>query len=326
MKLLILHKETNNVSSMKLNYDLIKKNLATYKEAKEIFPIISEYESGQVSYGIMAKLGLGDFANFSSFLETLFNLGYNPIMKGITWRRLKPMLVENTKNERFKRFISNRTQRQFNEILNDGATFDRYLNGRWIKKPSINRRGSYYGHRSTENIEGLSTCIVPIINYAIENSVDIYDDYKNHYASFKSQNIISNNVGWYINKELDFSSVPKREIDVTRKLLNSLVQIIDESKIDFRKLNSEYIVSNISEKILKLMKVKYGTRLKSISDYTDQYGQKVLTKDQYYEVRDSNRNDGYVTVLILGDNNRVQWLRYSRFEDVQAHRDDLFSS
>lgn len=315
---------------MKLNYDLIKKNLATYKEAKEIFPIISEYEAGQVSYSIMAKLGLGDFANFSSFLETLFTLGYNPIMKGVTWRRLKPMLVENTKNERFKRFISNRTQRQFNEILNDGATFDRYLNGRWITKPGINRRGrTTYGRRSGENIESLSTCIVPIINYAIENNIDIYEDYKDHkehYMFFKSQTKISNYVAWYINRELDFSSVPKREIDVTRRLLDSLVQIIDESKTDFRKLNSEYIIGNISEKITKLMKVKDGTRLKSLNDYTDQYGNKFLTKDQYYEVRGSSMQDGYVTVLVWGDTNRSQWLKYSHFEDVQSHRDDLLNS
>ena len=57
---------------MKLNYDLIKKNLATYAEAKEIFPIISEYEQGQVSYSTMSKLGLGDFANFGSFIENCF--------------------------------------------------------------------------------------------------------------------------------------------------------------------------------------------------------------------------------------------------------------
>ena len=89
---------------------------------------------------------------------------------------------------------------------------------------------------------------------------------------------------------------------------------------------ADYIVSTISDKIHKLMKVKEGTRLKAIDDYTNEYKQKYLTKDQYYEVRSSSMTDGYVTVLINGDNNRAQWLKYSYFEDVQSHRDDLLSS
>lgn len=314
---------------MKLNYDLIKKNLATYEEAKEIFPIISEYEQAQVSFGTMNKLGLGDFASFGSFLTNCFSEGFNPVMKGITWRRLKPMLVEQTHNERFKKFLLNRTQRQFNEILNDGATFDRYLNGRWITKPGLSRTNRRtYGRRSHEHIEGFKHCIVPIVNYIIENNIDVYDSYddrKEHYSYFKNQSIIESSVRWYIDKELDFSGVPKREIDVTRKLLNSLAQIVDDSKIDFRKLNSDYIISSISEKISKLMKVPEGTRLKCLNDVYN-YGQKSLTKDQYYEVRSTSISNGYVTVLIYGDDNRSNWFQYSCFEDVQSHRDDLLNS
>jgi hypothetical protein len=315
---------------MKLNYDLIKKNLATYAEAKEVFPIISEYEQGQVSYGTMNKLGLGDFANFGSFVENCFKSGFNPVMKGITWRRLKPMLVEQTLNERFKKFIFNRTQRQFNEILNDGSTFDRYLNGRWISKPGTSRRGrKTHGRRSHEHIESFKSCIIPMINYIIENNIEVYDgqdNHKEHYTFFKHQSVITSSISWYIDKELDFSDVPKREIDVTRKLLSSLAQIVDDSKIDFRKLNSDYIISSISEKITKLMKVPEGTRLKCLNDYTDNYGQKSLTKDQYYEVRSTSFSNGYVTVLINADNNRSNWFQYSCFEDVQSHRDDLLNS
>jgi hypothetical protein len=315
---------------MKLDYHLIKKNLSTYAEAKEIFPIISEYEQGQVTHSTMSKLGLGEFANFSSFLKNCFNAGFNPVMKGITWRRLKPMLVEHTHNERFKKFIFNRTQTQFNEILNDGSTFDRYLNGRWVSKPSTSRRGRRTsGRRSHEHIEGFRSCIVPMINYIIEGNIDIYDredDVKDHYTFFKNQSVIASSIYWYIDRELDFSGVPKREIDVTRKLLGSLAQIVDDSKIDFRKLNSDYIISSITEKISKLMKVPEGTRLKCLNDYNDIYGQKSLTKDQYYEVRSSSTSNGYVTVLVYGDNSRSGWFQYSCFEDVQSHRDDLLNS
>lgn len=307
-----------------------KKNLETYKEAKELFPVISEFEAGHVNHSVMQKLGLGQFARFSHFLTTCFKQGYNPVMKGMSWRRLKPILVEETKNERFKTFLSNRTQRQFNEILNDGSTFDRYLNGRWISKPSYTRRGrKTHGRRSHEHIESFRSCIVPILNYIIENNIDVYDDskdYKEYYSFFKYQPTIENFVCWYTTTELDFSDVPKREIDVTRKLLDSLANIIDDSKVDFRKLNSEYIINTISDKIVKLMRVPEGTQLKSLEDFTDQYGQKCLTKDRYYEVRSSSMTDGYVTVLIWGDNNRSQWYKYSHFEDIQSHRDDLLNS
>ena len=315
---------------MKLNYDLIKKNLATYAEAKELFPIISEYESGQVNYSVMAKLGLGDFAIFANFLSTNFKSGFNPVMKGMTWRRLKPILVENTKNERFKKFIFNRTQRQFNEILNDGADFDRYLNGRWITKPGLSRRGRRtYGRRSHEHIESFRSCIVPMLNYIIENNIEVYSDskdHKEHYNFFAYQQNISNIVQWYTNKELDFSNVPKREIDITRQMLNSLVQLVDDSRIDFRKLNSDYIISTLSEKMIRLMRVPEGTRLKCLNDYVDQYNNKCLTRDNYYEVRSSSMEDGYVKVLVNADNNRTNWFKYSCFEDVQLRRDDLLDS
>lgn len=315
---------------MKLDYELIKKNLTTYAQAKELFPIIGEYEKGLINYSIMSKLGLGDFATFATFLNVNFKNGFNPIMRGVNWRRLKPMIVEATTNERFKKFLSNRTQRQFNEILNDGATFDRLLNGRWISKPSISRRGrKTYGRRGSEVVESFTSNIVPIINYIIENNIDIYDGYddkKNHYSSFNYQNKIQSVVCWYTDKELDFSNIPKREIDITRKMLDSLVQIVDESNIDFRKLNSEYIISSLSEKILRLMKVPDGTRLKCLNDHVDQFKNKCLTKDRYYEVRGSSMQDGYVTILVNGDNNRTQYFKYSFFEDVQSHRNDLLDS
>ncbi len=313
---------------MTLNYDLIRKNLQVYQEAKEIFPILSDFENGQVSHHIMSKLGLTDFAQFHNFLKQNFNLGFNPIMKGMNWRRLKPMLLENTKNPRFKKFLLNRTQRQFNEILANGETFDRYLNGRWISKPGLTKRGRMtYGRRSDEKIESLSSCAVPLINYIIENNIEVYSDSKDHYQSFKNQSQLQSTLTWYCHKELNFSNVPKREIDVTRKLLDTLVNIVDETKIDFRKLNSEYIINSFSEKIKNSMSVKEGTRLKCISDCQNGYGKKGLTKDQYYEVRSSNLNhDGYLQVLVDDDTNRSYWYRYSNFEDIQSHRDDLLDS
>ena len=308
---------------MKLNYELIKKNLATYSEAKELFPVISDYERGEVNINVMRNLGLQEFGEFYDFLKR-----GNPIEEGMTWRKLKPIIAEKTTNARLKKFFMNRTQRQFNEILMDGTQFDRLLNGRWVSKPALTRRGRMsYGRRGGECIDGLKTCIVSLLNYIIQNNIDVYEDSKEYlYKKFIQQESIYYSIRWYTTMELKFDSVPKREIDVTRKLLNTFVEIMEETKIDFRKLNSEYIISSISNKIKNSMNVPAGTMLKCLKDIT--YGNKIsLIANKSYEVRSSSLNsNGYLQVYITDELNRSNYFPYSHFEDMAFHRDDLLSS
>ena len=207
---------------MKLNYDLIKKNLATYAEAKELFPTISEYERGEVGSNVMRNIGLQYFAEFWDFMK--YNDKFNPVIEGMTWRKLKALIAESTQNVRLKKFFMNRTQRQFNEILMDGPQFDRLLNGRWVSKPALTRRGRMsYGRRGGESIGGLKSCIIPLLNYIIQNNIDVYEDSKEYiYKKFVNQESIYYSIRWYTTMELKFDDVPKREIDVTRKLLNTL--------------------------------------------------------------------------------------------------------
>lgn len=309
---------------MKLNYDLIKKNLATYAEAKELFPVISDYERGEVSISVMRSIGLQEFGEFYDFLKR----GDNPVEDGMTWRKLKLMIVEKTNNPRLKKFIMNRTQRQFNEILMDGPQFDRLLNGRWISKPTLTRRGRMsYGRRSGECVDGLKTCFVPLLNYIIQNNIDVYEDSKEYvYKKFVNQESIYYFIRWYTTMELNFDSVPKREIDVTRKLLSTFVEIMEETKIDFRKLNSEYIISSISNKIKNSMSVPSGTMLKCLKDVP--YGNKIsLVANTSYKVKSSHLNmNGYLQVYVTDELNRDVTYPYSYFEDMAFHRDDLLSS
>jgi len=309
---------------MKLNYDLIKKNLATYEEAKELFPVISDYERGEVNINVMRSLGLQEFGEFYDFLKR----GDNLIDDGITWRKLKLMIAESTSNIRLKKFIMNRTQKQFNEILMDGPQFDRLLNGRWVSKPSLTRRGRMsYGRRSNECVDGFKESFIPLFNYIIQNNIDVYEDSKEYvYKKFVKQDSIIYFIRWYTTLELKFDSVPKREIDVTKKLLNSFVEIMEETKIDFRKLNSEYIISSISNKIKSSMNVPTGTMLKCLKDVT--YGNSVsLVANNSYEVESSSLNsNGYLQVYITDELNRNISCPYSYFEDMAFHRDDLLSS
>ena len=230
-----------------------------------------------------------------------YNDKFNPVIEGMTWRKLKALIAESTQNVRLKKFFMNRTQRQFNEILMDGPQFDRLLNGRWVSKPALTRRGRMsYGRRGDESIGGLKSCIIPLLNYIIQNNVEVYDDSKEYfYEKFIKQSQLISSIRWYTVQELNFDSVPKREIDITRKLLGSFVEIMEETKIDFRKLNSEYIISSISNKIKNSMNVPAGTMLKCLKDVP--YGNKIaLVANKSYEVRSSSLNsNGYLQVYMI---------------------------
>ena len=44
-----------------MDYDIIKKNLATYEEAKKTFSIIEKYENGEANHSTLYTLSLGEF-------------------------------------------------------------------------------------------------------------------------------------------------------------------------------------------------------------------------------------------------------------------------
>lgn len=310
---------------MKINQTCINRNLKVYYEVREILPIIQEYEKGLVNHGAMRSLGLGNFSEFSDFLKETQEKGFDPVMADMSWRKLKLLLVSNTQNKRFQGFISNRTQNQFRNLLSDGATFDRLLNGRWIRKPKYTKRGrKTYGSRDNQKLEGLEYCLVPILNYIIQTEADVYEDTTIQYEAFPLQYAYSNKVKWYTNEVLNFEKVPKREIEVTRNLLTNLVDFIDETRIDFRKLNFDYLNSVITDKIRKLMQVPNGTMLKCIKD--SKFNQtSYLTVGNTYEVKGTSMSNGYVKVLVFNDRGTTEWYEYSHFEDISIQRDDILS-
>lgn len=311
---------------MKINYDLIKTNLETYQEAKSILPVIGEYEREEVSSSVMRNLGLGKFAEFCDFIKLTNRSGFNPIMEDITWRKLKPLISTHTKNDRLKKFVMNRTQRQFIELLNNIEDFDRLLNGRWVRKPGYTRRGrKTYGRRSDVRIEGLDYCAVPLINYIILNNIEVFEADPNN-SSFILQDRLIPVTKWFSYEKLDFDKVPKREIEVTKKLIDNFINIMSESHIDPRKLNLDYIVSTLSDKIKKSMVVPNGTIIKCLRDVNNDYRKQVLTKDVSYSVRGSYIQNGYLRVNVTNDLGGNEYYDYANFEDMAIHREDLLRS
>ena len=307
---------------MKFTYDFIKENLKIYNQAKEMLPVISQYEEGLISQNSMRSLGLEIFSQFYDFTKSQKNMGFE-LIQAISYKELKEVIAKNTTVDRFKTYITRRTQPQFKKLISeDSETFDRLLNGRWISKPTYRRRG----RRSNEVVSGLKS-FVPLINWIISNDIQTCDLEANHFQSFKNQTVYQYQLRWYTGIHLDVEKLPKREIDITFNLLNSFVDFLTETQTDFRKLNCDFIVENISSKLKSLMKIPTGTTIKSLVDlnntnaYTGPYSE--LTKDKTYTVEDSSITGGYIRVWISNDRGVRTYYNYSLFEDVSVHRDLL---
>jgi hypothetical protein len=306
---------------MKITYDIIKQNIETYKAAKKIFPAILQFEENEIDYSAMSALGLGKFADFNMFIKRIKLQGFEPIINTKSFRVLKPIICENTKTERFKTFIKNRTQNKFNIIFNDADLFDRLLNGPWKSRPQMRRNGRMgYGTRKNERVEGFQIAIVPIINYIILNDIEV-----NQKVLDDVDGRISESIRWYVSTTLSFDKVPQKEIELTNKLLQTFMEVVDKEKIDFRKLNISYVMSAISTKIKNAMKIPNGTTLKCVKDLKTATGEKLLEKGQVYEVQGTYERNGFLTVYVKNNQERNNYYEYSYFEDVSMKRDDLLS-
>ncbi len=295
---------------MKITYDIIKDNLRVFEEAKGKFPIIQKYIDGEVSPRSLALVGLTQFANFYDYLKFIDR---SPIIEDVTWRKLKPLLIEKTDLPRFKTYLKNRTQKDFCDILKDTDVYDRLLNGRWIRRPA--RRSS--GRRSNERIGGFDSCSVEIINYIIQNEIEVCD---NIYGT-----------KWFVTQRLSLDESLVREMKVTEDMLKSIADVITESKIDFKKLNMDYITNSISEKLGGLIRIEKDSVVKCLKDVeivSSITGNKVLVlkEGNTYKVDNSSIRSGYLYLWLTDETGRSNYYPFSNFEDMQYHRNSILDS
>lgn len=315
---------------MKFTYEFIRKNIETYNLAKETIPSITQYENDEITHSAMRSLNLGLFADFCDFMRRSSKSGFPIIFDQMNWKMLKSILVEKTNNPRLKKFIQNRTQKQFLGILNDAETFDRLLNGRWLRRPKPTRRGRIgSGKRSEECLEGLNTGFLPLINFIIQNEVEVYQSTKVGYIDISSisfQEKYTHDIQWFTQTRLNLDNVPHREIEVTNKLISQFVNILGDLKIDPRKLNLDYVTNTISERLKKGMIVPNGTNVRCLSDVFDSLNRKIYSKDLVYNVQGSYVSSGSVMIYIKNDLGHSNYVKYLNFEDMGIHRDNLLSN
>ena len=297
--------------SKSLTYENIEHNIQTYLEARELFPIIIDYENGLVNRTTLGRFGLSNFGDFYNFKKRQEQLGFS-LVDEISYRKLKPLIVNQTVTGRFKSYIKNRTQKQFIEILSDYNKFDRLLNGRILYK------GKRVTRRDSKKLEGLKYCIIPILNYIISNKVEV-DKW------ILTNSTITSDTRWYHQKLLEIKNVPKKEMELTKDMINTFIDVIDESEVDYRKLNIDYITDTLISKLKNLMEIPNGTSIKSKVNLIGRYSTQALTKDKSYIVQGCHITQGKLRVMIKNDSDSLEYYDYSNFEDMALKREQLLN-
>ena len=307
---------------MKLTYDFIKKNLEVYNEVREKLSILKDYEEKLVEYNIMSNLNLEKFANFyDQVLKTNKFFGFDMICN-YSFKDLKEIIIDNTKSERYKSLIKNKTKPKFNQIFSDRDLFDRLLNGTWKTKPSLTRNGRMsYGTRQVDKVLGFTNCLIPLLNYLIINEIEIVE------LDSRYQGTYYHNVYKYFTTDvLTTDVIPMNEIMVTNTFLHSLVSKIESENINYKSLNLDYIIGNIRSKLSRLMQVETGTKLKSKFDFDSKItGSSILTKDKIYDCVSSSIIKGSLNVGVVDNTGHIRIFPYYEFEDIAQRRDDLLS-
>ena len=308
---------------MKITYDIIKHNLTIYEVARNTFDVLKKYELGEVNRSDLSLFNLSDFGEFYDFLKSVKETGYEPV-QFITFKDLKNKIVEKTNTRRLAKLVKNMSKPKFVKMLTEeGPKFDRLFNGRWTTKPRNNRYGRLLsGRRATESVEGFNSCFVQLINWIIINEIDVYDTYDITYRKFTEQS--NSKIKWYLNK-LNFDEVPKEELEVSDKLISNLFDLIEDTKLNFRKFNTDFIINRISSKIKDMVLIPVGTMVKCKEDQFSPYNTsiKILTSENYYEVKHSYLNAGFLCVRLQDDRGQYQNFSFSLFEDVQLRRGNL---
>jgi hypothetical protein len=310
---------------MKWTNEYILRNLEIYQQAKDLIPTISQYERGEVTSSSMRFLGLKQFSDFFDFQKSQNDLGWS-LTDATSYRELKNLIASNTQNERFKSQILNKSEKSFTNLLTeDTKTWDRLLNGRWIRKPGWSQitGRKQYGRRSEDLMSGLDTCLVPIVNWMISKGITTSNLRDDSYESFDRQSKYQSKLKWYCGVELDLDELPIREIEISNKVLESVCDFLINDNFDFRKLNSDFLIDNLNQKIRKLMLPPKGTTLKCIDSLVDTTGS-ILTEGQSYKVVDSSIFGGSVKVFIENDQKKWSYYEYKYFEDMSIRRDDIF--
>ena len=289
---------------MIIKSDIIQVNLDKLEKAKKDFSILNDYASTNNddvlrhlwdegrAYGLLSYMTFIDFIKHSNTLgqEVFYS-------KKIKIKEFQDMLVKCATDDTVKKILKSKSKVSFTKLINS-PRWDLYSGNR-------RRRG---GVRYHDNFTSSATIIA---NFCIQNEILIEDDSRisEHYRKLLP--------------EIDLTL--KKELELTKDLLDYMVKSFSNSDSDFRRLNVEHVTKFMGEELKKkLLNIEKGESVKLIED-ASYYGG--LSLGKVYDVKDKEIHSGRLNVIIENDNGYIRSYPYRLFETVSNLRnsalDDL---
>ena len=290
---------------MIIKSEIIQVNLDKLEKAKKDFSILNDYASTN-NDDVLRHLwdegrayGLLSYMTFIDFIRNSNKLGQEVFYsKKIKIKDFQDALVKSAIDDTVKKILKSKSKVSFSKLINS-TKWELY---------SGNRRRRARGVRYNDNFAFSATIIA---NFCIQNEILIEDDSRisEHYRKLLP----------------DIDLTLKKELELTKNLLDYMVKSFSNSDSDFRRLNVEHVTKFMGEELKKkLLNIEKGESVKLIED-ASYYGGLSLGKT--YDVKDKEMQSGRLNVVIENDNGYRRSYPYRLFETVSNLRnsalDDL---
>lgn len=284
---------------MVLKSEIIQQNIDKLEQAKKDFSILNDYsriddhsilrqlwDEGR-SYGFLSYMTFIDFERHAKKLNQ--EVFYKHKIK---IPEFKKVLIDCAPDPTVKKVLKSKGKASFAKFINSP---------KWDLYSGTRRRRS----RIRYNDNFVSSAAI-IANFCIQNEIEIEDT--SRISEFYRTPLA----------EIDLSL--KKELELTKDLINYLVNNLSESGYDFKRLNIEHIGKFLSEELRrKLTNIEKGESVKLV-EQNDYYG--ALTNGKVYEVVDKELQSGRLQVYVKNDLGNIRSYPYRIFETVSNLRND----
>jgi hypothetical protein len=285
---------------MIIKSEIIQNNLDKLEQAKKDFSLLNDYAStddNSILRGLWEEgraYGFISYMNFIDFIRHTKKLNQEVFYKNkIKIPNFKEVLIANAPDPTVKKILKSKGKVSFTKFINS-TKWDLYSGNR-------RRRG---GVRYSDNFVASAAIIA---NFCIQNEIEVED-----YSRISD---------YYRTNLSDLDPSLKKELELTKNMIDYMVESLSESNYDFRRLNVEHLSKFITEELKKkLVSIEKGESVKLIED-TDYYG--ALTLGKVYEVVDKEISSGRLQVIIKNDLDISRSYPYRLFETVSNLRNSV---
>ena len=276
---------------MKLSLETITHNLNLLEEVKKEYPILIDYQKGNINKLSIQNTGLDVFIGLIDYINSCNSKGLKLIYtEPIDYKDLKAKFLELNINAKSKKIFANKSKKDFDELWNNDKLHQRY------KK---------WGNASYA--PGLEATEPMIMNYLFQNNIEVYSQYMFFHKDY----------WFYQHQKPKYYS---REMKTTQSFIESFLSYAKEANLDLRKCNIKSVTTELQHKLKQLASIEEGLRVKCIVETTN------FTIDNLYIVQSSHINHfGFVEVKLTDDRGETRFIPYSNFEEISRQRDDLLS-